>query len=363
MNIFLFFKDPEFFAKICIPHIKTKFQKSFIDTYLLDLPLDEFLIPFYFNKLNIFEKILLGKYILLLLSVCSTPFTPFFQSIEASKFSNDEILAVIKNQLANMNQTLPPILFQNAINPNKTQNSSAKASSHPSFSFTSSAAPTPPSYTPTSPVYSATSPSYSPTSPSYSPTSPCYAPTSPRYLPTSPSYAPTSPSHSPESQINAQGKSTYTHVTKEQHYYKVDGLFATERVVVSKFWMLWAEYYFLKEKPKSGFICSEILSVGNTFSAAIFAVAVLNFPEKQANKCKLFSASNTIQGIQVSSSSVIFYKTLQEIPTSTSNSNILLKQGFTLTDNCDFLPDNYIFQKRKVTNNHSLISFIRSSHN
>ena len=286
-----------------------------------------------------------------------------------------------------MNQTLPAILFQNAINPNKTQSlASDGGSGFASSSYTltgatfhaapqsysaisSNYAPTSPNYAPTSPSYAPTSPNYAPTSPSYSATSPSYSPTSPSYSPTSPSYSPAAPSYSPAStsnspiiseayareraptrKENAVGKSTYTHVTKEQHYYKVDCLFATDRVLVSKFWMLWAEYYFQKEKPKSGFICSELLSVGNTFSSAIFALAVLQFPELQANKCKLFSAaSNTIQGIQVSSSTVVFYKILQEIPTSTSNSNILLKQGFTVTNNCDFLPDNYIFQKRKVT--------------
>ncbi len=60
LHFFLFKKDPEFFAKAVKPYLANKRDKQFIDKWLLEENLQEFVAPWKFAQLNTFERILLG---------------------------------------------------------------------------------------------------------------------------------------------------------------------------------------------------------------------------------------------------------------------------------------------------------------
>lgn len=61
LNFFLFKKDPEFFAAVVKPHIANKKDKTFLDRWLLEEDLAEFLRPWQFDRLNAVEQVLLAQ--------------------------------------------------------------------------------------------------------------------------------------------------------------------------------------------------------------------------------------------------------------------------------------------------------------
>lgn len=61
LNFFLSRKDPEFFAAVVQPYLKHKKDKTFFDHYLLEDNLERFLAPWEYGRLNIVERILLGR--------------------------------------------------------------------------------------------------------------------------------------------------------------------------------------------------------------------------------------------------------------------------------------------------------------
>ena len=61
LSFFIKQKDPEFFETVVIPHLKHKREKTFVDRYLLEEDLSEFLEPWKFSRLNAVEKILLSQ--------------------------------------------------------------------------------------------------------------------------------------------------------------------------------------------------------------------------------------------------------------------------------------------------------------
>ncbi len=61
LNFFLFRKDPEFFRKVVRPYIANKADKTFMDHFLLGNDLSNYLDPWYYNRLNIVERILLAQ--------------------------------------------------------------------------------------------------------------------------------------------------------------------------------------------------------------------------------------------------------------------------------------------------------------
>ncbi len=61
LNFFVFNKDREFFDKTVKPYLANKKDKTFMDLWLLGLNLDQYLAPWAYARLNITEKILLGK--------------------------------------------------------------------------------------------------------------------------------------------------------------------------------------------------------------------------------------------------------------------------------------------------------------
>lgn len=60
LNIFLWKKDPEFFKAVIQPYLKNKKEKTFIDDFLIGRDLTAYLRPQRFNRLNVFEKVLLS---------------------------------------------------------------------------------------------------------------------------------------------------------------------------------------------------------------------------------------------------------------------------------------------------------------
>src|SRR5438093_1298842 len=61
LSFFLFKKDPEFFRLVVQPYLKNKKDKTFLDRWLVGDDLSEFTSPWNHQRLNIFEKILLGQ--------------------------------------------------------------------------------------------------------------------------------------------------------------------------------------------------------------------------------------------------------------------------------------------------------------
>ena len=61
LSFFLQKKDPEFFRTAIAPYLKNKKDKTFLDRWLLGDDLKAYLEPWRFNRLNVVERILLGK--------------------------------------------------------------------------------------------------------------------------------------------------------------------------------------------------------------------------------------------------------------------------------------------------------------
>ena len=61
LNFFLHEKDPKFFREVVAPYLKNKKDKTFMDHWLLEDDLAEYLEPARFERLNAVERILLGQ--------------------------------------------------------------------------------------------------------------------------------------------------------------------------------------------------------------------------------------------------------------------------------------------------------------
>lgn len=61
LNLFLYHKDRAFFDAVVKPFLANKFQKTFIDRWLLEEDLKSYLDPWQLGQLNLVEKILLAK--------------------------------------------------------------------------------------------------------------------------------------------------------------------------------------------------------------------------------------------------------------------------------------------------------------
>lgn len=61
LNFFIYRKDPEFFQAAIQPLLQNKFQKTFVDRWLIGEPLERYLDSWQFAQLNVFEKILLAQ--------------------------------------------------------------------------------------------------------------------------------------------------------------------------------------------------------------------------------------------------------------------------------------------------------------
>jgi hypothetical protein len=61
LNFFLYQKDPEFFRSVVRPFLANKKDKTFLDRWLVDEDLESYLSPWNYERLNIAERILLGK--------------------------------------------------------------------------------------------------------------------------------------------------------------------------------------------------------------------------------------------------------------------------------------------------------------
>jgi predicted transcriptional regulator len=61
LNFFIYKKDPTFFNEVVKPYIAHKRDKTFMDKWLLNMDMKEWLNPWSFGRLNIVEKILLSQ--------------------------------------------------------------------------------------------------------------------------------------------------------------------------------------------------------------------------------------------------------------------------------------------------------------
>ncbi|MCA9031128.1 MAG: hypothetical protein KDA66_09990, partial [Planctomycetaceae bacterium] len=61
LSFFIYKKDPAFFTRVIEPYLQNKKDKTFIDRFLLNEDLSEFLLPWKYGQLNTFERILLAR--------------------------------------------------------------------------------------------------------------------------------------------------------------------------------------------------------------------------------------------------------------------------------------------------------------
>jgi hypothetical protein len=61
LNFFLYTKDPDFFEAVVRPFIANKQDKTFLDHWLLEAPMDDYMEPWAYSQLNIVERILLAE--------------------------------------------------------------------------------------------------------------------------------------------------------------------------------------------------------------------------------------------------------------------------------------------------------------
>jgi len=61
LHLFLSRKDPDFFRKVIQPYLKNKKEKTFLDRYLIEGDLSDYVRPWEFGRLNIVERILLSR--------------------------------------------------------------------------------------------------------------------------------------------------------------------------------------------------------------------------------------------------------------------------------------------------------------
>ncbi len=61
LNFFLIKKDPEFFQDVVTKHLRYKRDKTFVDRWLLNDNVDDFVDPWKYARLNVFERILLAQ--------------------------------------------------------------------------------------------------------------------------------------------------------------------------------------------------------------------------------------------------------------------------------------------------------------
>ncbi len=59
LSFFLSRKDPEFFKSVVLPHLANKKDRTFMDDYLLAKPLEKYLEPYQYARLNVVERLLL----------------------------------------------------------------------------------------------------------------------------------------------------------------------------------------------------------------------------------------------------------------------------------------------------------------
>jgi len=61
LNYFLYRKDRDFFDNVIRPSLANKQHKTFLDHWLVEMPLEEYLKPWNYRQLNVVERILLGQ--------------------------------------------------------------------------------------------------------------------------------------------------------------------------------------------------------------------------------------------------------------------------------------------------------------
>ena len=61
VHLFLYFRDPDFFARVVRPYLAHKRRKTFLDRWLLGEDLAEFRDPWAFGRLNALERVLLAR--------------------------------------------------------------------------------------------------------------------------------------------------------------------------------------------------------------------------------------------------------------------------------------------------------------
>ncbi len=61
LNFFLYRKDRDFFDNVIRPYLANKQHKTFLDHWLVEMPLEEYLKPWNYRQLNVVERILLGQ--------------------------------------------------------------------------------------------------------------------------------------------------------------------------------------------------------------------------------------------------------------------------------------------------------------
>lgn len=113
-NLFLYKKDPEFFKTVVMPFLANKMEKGFIDKFLLDLPLNEYLDePSELENLNILEETLLVQ------SLVSKGQIEIAKTI--ASLINSRVPEESNENAEEENKIFDTVLTQNALKDKKTE--------------------------------------------------------------------------------------------------------------------------------------------------------------------------------------------------------------------------------------------------
>jgi len=263
-NFFLFNKDIEFFNSTVRPHIELKRNKSFFDFYLLrdEAALQEFVVPWRLQSLNIVEKILLA-YVLQL--------EPLAQNIIDQVNSQQKK----KEPKYDITATSFRVPHRRRRSISRNFDSCDFSSEEPNFdSFT--------------------------------------------YR--TPSVLDDEPQRKKKAKENQE-----TTEYEEQHYYKVSLSSSSPKIDETKFWGDYLKFLLEKSKKKGEnilpFLTRNIVEIGDSFSSVLFGFSVLDLP----NVCEApeiqFNSLGSMTSIKSRSTSlVVRYKELVNVPFSTTGS-------------------------------------------
>ncbi|RUS19884.1 hypothetical protein BC937DRAFT_86775 [Endogone sp. FLAS-F59071] len=316
LNFWLSKRDWGFFERVAKPFIQNKIYKTFLDDYLLEVPLDGYASRLYrFNKLNVAEQCLLIK------KLGGAEQIDFARALE-------DIVRTAPSKVEKLEQLFNTVLAGSALDNDKE---------------------------------GIVSPCYEPRSPRYSPCSPSYSPCSPSYSPCSPSYSPCSPSYSPGSVVLDGGEERGAEETevkrkrfrdkelnlrqialnRRQALYQSQG--PTEELAETYYWNLgvietqrsglisanpfWVDYVKSVGETTGPFLSENFIYATGNFTEVMFALALIDLPIGEPAEAEVI-VKNGLVTFRSATPALIFHKELKQCSPNTSSKSIIVVQNY-----------------------------------
>ena len=107
LNFFLYRKDRDFFDNVIRPYLANKQHKTFLDHWLVEMPLEDYLKPWNYRQLNVVERILLGQRLA--------------QERAASRRHVDDLFDLVPPNIDRYNQLFETALSRSGLNAESAQ--------------------------------------------------------------------------------------------------------------------------------------------------------------------------------------------------------------------------------------------------